>query len=130
MKKIFLSLALAVGLTATAAETTFDFVGQDYGLTRESGNSSNYLSNGTTINNDGVSIVLNNLGTGDTNWRLWKDGLRATKAVKGEMTISVPNGTITGVSVSIANNATSVSYNGADAVSIAKGASYSWEEES
>lgn len=128
MKKVLLSL-VAVGVSAlfAAAETvTYDFVANDYGLTRESGNSTNYLSNGQTVVNGDATITLENLNSGTSNWRLWKDGLRATKAVKGQMKIKVADSNITNLAITIANNATNISVDDATAQSVAKGATFDW----
>ncbi len=76
MKKLLLSLLAVAGisLAATAAEVSFDFVGDGtsdlYGMTRLSGTTSEYNANPTIVTEGAVSIKL----TGNT--RLWKDGLR------------------------------------------------------
>lgn len=61
---------------------TFDFVNKDYGLTRLSGQTSEYNSDPTTITSEGVSILLNG------NTRLWSDGMRFYK--ESSFTISAP----------------------------------------
>ena len=101
MKKTLLSLA-AVALTATmaSAETvTFDFVNETYGLERLSGSTSDYIDEGTTIENEGVTLTLSSsLGEESTNEagsRLWKDGLRMYNG--GQVIITVDGGVIEGV---------------------------------
>lgn len=126
MKKLLLLLFLAIGFTAVADEVKFDFVTNSYGFERESGNSTNYLENGAIIKDGAVSIELKNNAEGTTNWRFWKDGLRATKAVVGQMTIKAEGATITGVTCAIANSATNIAVNGADAEAVAKGATFTW----
>lgn len=128
MKKVLLSLVAvtASAFLASAETITYDFVANDYGLTRESGNSTNYLSNGQTVVNGDATITLENLNSGTSNWRLWKDGLRATKAVKGQMKIKVADSNITNLAITIANNATNISVDDATAQSVAKGATFDW----
>lgn len=128
MKKVLLSLVAvtASAFLASAETVTYDFVANDYGLTRESGNSTNYLSNGQTVVNGDATITLENLNSGTSNWRLWKDGLRATKAVKGQMKIKVADSNITNLAITIANNATNISVDDATAQSVAKGATFDW----
>lgn len=129
MKKLLLSLlsVAAISFASVAETVTYDFANETYGLTRQSDANSDYIANGTEVDNAPAKIVLNNLNTsGTTNWRLWKDGLRATKAVKGEMTISVEGATITELVFSIANNGTNISVNGAAAEAVAKGKTMTW----
>lgn len=128
MKKVLLSLVAvtASAFLASAETVTYDFVANDYGLTRESGNSTNYLSNGQTVVNGDATITLENLNSGTSNWRLWKDGLRATKAVKGQLKIKVADSNITNLAITIANNATNISVDDATAQSVAKGATFDW----
>lgn len=95
MKKLLLSLLAVAGisLAATAAEVSFDFVGDGtsdlYGMTRLSGTTSEYNANPTIVTEGAVSIKL----TGNT--RLWKDGLRFYKS--SAMEITAPGYTITDV---------------------------------
>lgn len=98
MKKFLLSMA-AVAMTATlaSAETvTFDFVNETYGLERLSGNTSEYIADGTTIENEGVILTLTSaLGDASKNGagsRLWSDGLRCYNGA--EVTVSLAAGTI------------------------------------
>ena len=68
MKKLLLSLLAVAGisLAATAAEVSFDFVGDGtsdlYGMTRLSGTTSEYNANPTIVTEGAVSIKL----TGNT----------------------------------------------------------------
>ena len=98
MKKFLLPLA-AVAFTAAmaSAETvTFDFVNETYGLERLSGSTSEYIAEGTTIENDGVTLTFTSaLGEESKNGagsRLWGDGLRCYNGA--EVTVSVASGTI------------------------------------
>ena len=124
MKKLLLSLFLAIGFTAVAEEVQFDFVTNSYGFER--GNSQQYLENGAIVKDGAVSIELKNIAQGTTNWRFWSDGLRATKAVQGQMTIKAEEAKIIGVTCTIAGNATNIAVNGADAEAVAKGATFTW----
>ncbi len=97
MKKFLLPLA-AIALTgamASAETVTFDFVNETYGLTRLSGNTSEYIADGTTVENDGVTLTLtSSLGADSKNGagsRLWADGLRCY--VGSEITVTV-DGTV------------------------------------
>ncbi len=101
MKKSLLSLA-AVALTATfaSAETvTFDFVNESYGLERLSGTTSDYIDDGTSIENEGVTLTFkSSLGADSKNEagsRLWSNGLRCY--VGGTVVVSVEGGTIESV---------------------------------
>ncbi len=60
MKKTLLTLAVAVATTfAVAAETvTFDFTENQYGNPLESGNSNNYLPDGTTFSEEAVTLSI------------------------------------------------------------------------
>lgn len=108
MKKSLLSLA-AVALTATmaSAETvTFDFVNEDYGLERLSGSTSDYIDEGTTIENEGVTLTFSStLGDESKNEagsRLWSNGLRCY--VGGTVAVSVEGGTIESVTFDSTSN--------------------------
>lgn len=98
MKKFLLSMA-AVAMTASlaSAETvTFDFVNETYGLERLSGSTSEYIADGTTIENEGVILTFTSaLGDASKNGagsRLWSDGLRCYNGA--EVTVSLASGTI------------------------------------
>ena len=138
MKKLLLSLAvMASSAFGMFAETiTYDFKTNDYGMTRESGSSQNYLPNNYVVENEPASITLTNLDYNPeaehpVSWRLWSDGIRATKTVKGQMSISVSNAKVTGVEILIVNYATNIAVkNGEEfgtAESIAKNGTFKWE---
>lgn len=96
MKKFLLSFAMAFVaiFAASAAEITFDFVNNDYGMSRESGTSSYYNPDSCAITQGGVTITLTK-GTGNGT-RLWSDGLRFYKKA-GPMTIASASGAISKV---------------------------------
>jgi len=92
MKKNLLSLIALCGFaTMNADEISFDFVNNEYGMTRMSGSTSAYNPDPTTVKDGAVEINL----TGNT--RLWSDGLRFYKG--GAMEISAPGYVITGVTI-------------------------------
>lgn len=79
-------------VTGGSGTVTFDFVKEAYGLTR----GSDYITKVTTITESPVNMTL----TGGSEWRLWGDGMRAytTSNKVPKLTLSVPNGKITGMS--------------------------------
>lgn len=96
MKKLLLSF-LTVFLSTVlmqAQEVKYDFVNETYGLTRLSGNTSEYEADGTILTeNGGITATLkNNLSdaTNASGVRLWSDGLRFYKG--GTITIVAPEG--------------------------------------
>lgn len=93
--KFFVTLVLfAFGCTMGGAKTvTFDFTVSDYGLPN---NSNDYVTNPTTIQQDGVEITLN--GESARSWRMWSDGLRAYSGNTPSFTVSAQGQTITEVS--------------------------------
>lgn len=132
MKKTLLTLALAAGTlsllatftgvpgiasndarsqegnlrTATESVTTsFDFVNENYGLDRLSGNTTVYIAEGTTISYEGVTIKFTNSSSNPSNEsgsRLWdKDGIRM---YKGGTLVITAEGMITGVSMKSGSN--------------------------
>lgn len=106
MKKTLLTLvaALGFGLAASAAEVTFDFATNDYGLERKSGNASDgYLENGQTLTLEGVSVSFS--GNGNA-WRLWTDGLRAYKSTDATFSVSAEGFNVTSVTWTVASGAT------------------------
>ena len=94
MKKLFLTLAILLGLTGLAkAETvTFDFTSNDYGLPND-GNT--YVTCPSTISQDGVTITLNSSVSQAV--RRWTDGLRLYKNKDITGTIAVASGSITNI---------------------------------
>lgn len=74
---------------ASAAETTFDFKNETYGLTRLSGTTSEYITAGTTVTNGDVTITILN----DKSVRLWSNGLRVYK--NSQIEIAANNGNVT-----------------------------------
>ncbi len=121
MKKFLLSIATVLfGATMmSAAEVTFDFANETYGLTRITDNNGPYIDNGTTLTeNGGVTITLNK--TADKNgWRLWSDGLRIYKNSGTSMTITASEN-ITGIEFTMAktNLITSYAVNGGSSVTV------------
>lgn len=59
------------------SDVTFDFVNNTYGLPRQSNTDDPYITAGTVIQNDGVSLTFDR--TEGNGFRLWKDGLRVYK---------------------------------------------------
>lgn len=92
MKKLLLSMALVAGATTMASATTvtFDFVNNDYGMTRLSGSTSEYNADPTTAKSGDVTLTLSSTqGSESKNGsgtRLWSDGLRFYNG--GQMTIT------------------------------------------
>lgn len=130
MRKKILSLfaSVAVAFTLSAETVTFNFENETYGLPRVSVDSNEYLSNGREAKNGDATIVLNNLASDDINWRLVTTGLRATKAVEGQMQITVAGSIITALEVNITNNNdTNISVNDGKAEVVAKGTKFNWE---
>lgn len=88
MKKILLTLVAAFCcLPMLAQSVTFDFVNNDYNMTRLSGSTSEYNADGQELASvDGVTITnIKNDGNGT---RLWSDGLRFYKGGLIEITSS------------------------------------------
>ena len=95
MKKLLLSLAtVALGLTATAGEVTFDFKSSTYGIDGfEAGkNNDDFVTVPATMNNEGVTITLNATNETGNKWRFWNDGLRAYSAGKPYFEVAAPTG--------------------------------------
>ena len=79
MKKFLLSLALFAGFSAMAKEVTFDFLNNDYGLKRLSGSDQEYIEEGTSITNEGVTLTFASSAETSKNasgCRLWSTGFR------------------------------------------------------
>ena len=114
MKKLLLSLAclFAVCGLAKAETVTFDFANEDYGLSRESGTSSEgYLEDGQSITSEGVTLTF----TGG--WRLWTDGLREySKTANTTFTVSVEGKVVTGVTITAKSGAKFSLTDGGDAI--------------
>lgn len=112
MKKFLLSLAIvALSVTAAWADVVeFDFVKNEYGMTRLSGTTSEYNADGTTVTNGAVTLTLNG------NTRLWKDGLRFYTGSK--FTVTADGYTVTGVEFPTTTAAGKFNYNGS-ALSVA-----------
>lgn len=120
MKKFLLTLALAASFGfANAAEVTFDFTTNKYGLTAVDSNTKDdknttdvneeYPNVGTTITNDGVSITLDKLdGSG---CRLWVARGNYTFRVnnKSAITIASASGNITKIAIDGGSNLTYLS---------------------
>ena len=107
MKKYLLSLALAACafVGAKADEVTFDFVNETYGLTRETSNDGAYIDNGVTCENAPITMTLFK-AAGKNGMRLWSDGLRFYKSSTAGFELSIENGTITGVDITVVSGAT------------------------
>ena len=96
MKKLLLSFLTVILSTVLmqAQEVTYDFVNETYGLTRLSGNTSEYVADGTALTENGgiIATLKNNLSdaTNASGVRLWSDGLRFYKG--GTITIAAPEG--------------------------------------
>ncbi len=75
--------------SAWADSVTFDFVNEDYGMTRLSGTTSEYNPSGTVVTNGAVELVT------DGNTRLWSDGMRFYKG--SSVNITAAGGVITGI---------------------------------
>ena len=106
MKKLLLFLLTFVATTvaATADEVSFDFINNEYGLTRQTDNNAPYIDNGTVCQNGAVTMKLFK-ATGTNGMRLWKDGLRFFKKSTAGFTLSVANGTINSVTITKADSA-------------------------
>lgn len=106
MKKLLLFLLTFVATTvaATADEVSFDFINNEYGLTRQTNNNAPYIDNGTVCQNGAVTMKLFK-ATGTNGMRLWKDGLRFFKKSTAGFTLSVANGTIKSVEITKAKKA-------------------------
>lgn len=103
MKKLLLTiLTLIVGIsTALADEVKFDFLNEDYGMTRLSGQTQDYNPDPLTITSGEATINA----TGRT--RLWSDGFRYY--TESTISLSVAAGaTITGVEITFKNNAAAI----------------------
>lgn len=97
MKKSLLTLgAIALAGSMMAETVTFDFVANDYGMTRLSGNVSTYNPDNTVIEEGGVKLTsyITNSGSGT---RLWADGLRFYKG--GNLKIEAEGAQITNVEI-------------------------------
>ncbi len=94
MKKFLLSLAVVATSFgfAQADEVTFDFINNNYGMTRLSGTTQEYNSDPQVISQGAVSITL----SGENNSRLWSDGLRIYKGATSIL-FAVSGGTIDGI---------------------------------
>lgn len=100
MNKFLLAIgAAALACGSMSAETiTFDFVNNDYGLTRLSGTTSDYIDEGEEISPEGVTFTFSTTNSGANNEsgvRLWSDGLRFYNG--GSVTVSSAGNTITGI---------------------------------
>lgn len=123
MNKFLLSMAtVAMGFgMASADEVTFDFVNNDYGMTRLSGGTQEYNPDPTLIKEGAVEIKLTSaLGEESTNGagsRLWSDGVRFY--VGGTAEISAPGYVVTGLDVTLKSgqNLENFTINGETAVS-------------
>lgn len=106
MKKLLLFLLTFVATTvaATADEVSFDFINNEYGLTRQTANDAPYIDNGTVCQNGAVTMTLFK-ASGKNGMRLWEDGLRFYKSSTAGFTLSVANGTINSVDITKAEKA-------------------------
>lgn len=103
MKKILLFLmATIVEFVANATTVTFDFTENAYGLPNDQ---STYVTTPTTIELDGVSILLNQ-NTETSGWRMWNDGLRAYYKNEPYFTVTAGDEVIKGVSWTVVSGAT------------------------
>ena len=97
MKKLLLSFVMILSFAAMAYAdvVTWDFVNNDYGLERQSGNSTKYLPSETVITNGDSQIELTK--GGGNGFRLWADGIRfmkVTEANWAKMAVRIPGGKI------------------------------------
>lgn len=106
MKKLLLFLLTFVATTvaATADEVSFDFINNEYGLTRQTANNAPFIDNGTVCQNGAVTMTLFK-ASGTNGMRLWKDGLRFYNKSTAGFTLSVANGTINSVTITKAEKA-------------------------
>lgn len=106
MKKLLLFLLTFVATTvaATADEVSFDFINNEYGLTRQTDNNAPFIDNGTVCQNGAVTMTLFK-ASGKNGMRLWEDGLRFYKKSTAGFTLSVANGTINSVKITKAEKA-------------------------
>lgn len=123
MKKFLLSIATVLfGATMmSAADVTFNFATETYGLTRETENDAPYIETGTTLTaNGGVTVTLNKT-EGKNGWRLWSDGLRIYKNSGTSMTLSSSE-KITGIEFTMAKASVIEGYsvNGGTAVTVSE----------
>ena len=100
MKKLLLSFVMILSFAAMAYAdvVTWDFVNNDYGLERQSGNSTKYLPSETVITNGDSQIELTK--GGGNGFRLWADGIRfmkVTEANWAKMAVRIPGGKISKV---------------------------------
>lgn len=106
MKKLLLSLAtvFCMGFASQAADVSFDFVNEDYGMMRYSGSDSEYPAVPIDLIQDGVTVTF----SGDaSSWRLWTDGFRAYRNKNAKFTVTAPEGgEITSVSWTVKNGGT------------------------
>ncbi len=112
MKKLLLSLAavVAMGFAASAEEVTYNFVENDYGMTRLSGSTNDYNANPQVITGEGaVTITV----SGEKSSRLWADGLRFYK--NSSYTIAVEGGNMTEVVITYKNAAAAGGFDANDA---------------
>lgn len=106
MKKLLLFLLTFVATTvaATADEVSFDFINNEYGLTRQTDNNAPFIDNGTVCQNGAVTMTLFK-ASGKNGMRLWEDGLRFYKKSTAGFTLSVANETINSVKITKAEKA-------------------------
>ena len=101
MKKtllVYLLAFLTSALYVQGETVTFDFKTNDYGLTRDDNNQ--YLDNGTAINNGDISVTLFKK-TGTNGMCLRSTGLRFYKNSNCGFTVSIENGTINSVTITV-----------------------------
>lgn len=155
MKKTLLTLALAAGTLSllatftgvpgvasnealsqggnlrTATEpvtTTFDFANNEYGLERLSGNTTDYIDEGQTINYEGVTLKFTNKNSNPSNEsgsRLWSGGIRM---YNGGTIVVTAEGKITEMSVTT-NSSSSFTVEGEGGTSTTSGSVITWTGE-
>ena len=110
MKKILLSLAtVAMAAAPVLADTvTYDFVTNDYGLTRTSDNNAAYVTDANLVNGDVTLKISKTEGNG---YRLWNDGLRVmnTKNGKANLQVVVADAKVTEIVIERTTNNTPTS---------------------
>lgn len=101
MRKFLLSVLVAFFAlgSAMADEVVFDFKTNDYGMTRLSGNTSEYNPAGTTAISGPITIAFADRDdeNGLNGTRLWTDGMRFYKG--SGFTTSISSGTITKIAI-------------------------------